>query len=257
MQKNPQKNSQKNTLQSKVALITGAARRIGAEIARELHGAGMHIALHYNASEDEALALSDELNKTRPGSVITLRADLLVPESEELLVKEAVKHWGRLDVLVNNASRFYRTGIGKVTEYAWDDLMSSNVKAPFFLSQAAAPHLAEHEGAIINITDIHAEYPLREYAVYCISKSALLMMTKSLAKELGPRVRVNAVAPGSILWPEGENILSDEEKQKIIQRTSLHRAGKPSDIAKAVLYFVRDADYVTGQVLRIEGGRLL
>ena len=248
---------QKNPLASKVALITGAARRIGAEIARELHANGMNIVLHYNASEGEALQLCDELNQKRASSAIALRADLQVQESEEMLVEQAVKHWGRLDVLVNNASRFYRTSIGKITEYAWDDLMTSNVKAPFFLSQAAAPYLAAQQGAIINITDIHAEHPLRDYAVYCISKSALLMMTKSLAKELGPAVRVNAVSPGSILWPEGENTLSEAEKQKIIERTALQRSGKPLDIAKAVLYFARDADYVTGQVICVDGGRSL
>jgi pteridine reductase len=248
---------QKNPLASKVALITGAARRIGAEIARELHANGMNIVLHYNASEEAALHLSEELNQTRSASVIALRADLLVPESEQLLVDQAVKHWGRLDVLVNNASRFYRTEIGKITEYAWDDLMNSNVKAPFFLSQAAAPALAKQQGCIINITDIHGEHPLRDYAVYCISKGALIMMTKSLAKELAPSVRVNAISPGSILWPEGENTLSDVEKQKIIQQTALQRSGSPLDIAKAVLYLVRDATYVTGQVLSVEGGRTL
>jgi pteridine reductase len=248
---------QKNPLTSKVALITGAARRIGAEIARELHAEGMNIALHYNASEEEALKLSEELNQKRAASVIALRAELQVPESEKVLVEQVVSHWGRLDVLVNNASRFYRTSIGKVTEYAWDDLMNSNIKAPFFLAQAAAAHLGVHHGVIINITDIHADRPLRDYSVYCISKSALVMMTKVLAKELAPKIRVNAVAPGSILWPEGENTLSEEEKQKIIQHTLLQRAGKPTDIAKAVLYLVRDADYITGEVLCVDGGRSL
>ena len=248
---------QKKTLTGKVALITGAARRIGAEIARVLHEEGMNIALHYNASESEAANLTEELNKKRANSVIPLKADLLAPESEKSLVEQAVANWGRLDVLVNNASRFYRTAVGKVTEYAWDDLMSSNLKAPFFLSQAAAPHLAKHHGCIVNIADIHAVRPMSEYSVYCISKSGLLMMTKMLAKELGPDVRVNAVAPGSILWPEGKNSLSDEEKQTIIRRTSLQREGSPLDIAKAVLFFVRDGEYVTGQWLSVDGGRLL
>ncbi len=248
---------QKNPLNSKVALVTGAARRIGAEIARQLHDNGMNIVLHYNASEEEAVKVSEELNKKRNHSAVAIQADLLEPESEKLLVQHAADVWKRLDVLVNNASRFYRTAIGKVTEYAWDDLINSNLKAPFFLAQAAAPILAASQGCIVNITDIHAERPLKDYSVYCISKSGLLMMTKVLAKELGPLVRVNAVAPGAILWPEGKNTLSDVEKQKIIDQTALKREGNPEDIAKAVLFFVRDADYVTGQVMDVDGGRKL
>lgn len=241
----------------KVALITGAARRIGAEIARTLHAAGMNIIIHYNASEEEALECCRQLNKVRDKSVIVLRGDLLLPESEVALVEQAVSTWGRLDVLVNNASRYYRTLIGKVTEYSWDDLMNCNLKAPFFLSQAAAPHLAAVSGNIINITDIRADRPFHEYSVYSISKSGLSMMTKSLAKELAPLVRVNAIAPGPILWPEGENALSDEEKQKIIQSTLLLRPGSPEDIAKAALFLARDANYITGQTLYVDGGRML
>jgi pteridine reductase len=248
---------QKNPLASKVALITGAARRIGAEIARKLHGNGMNIVLHYNASEEEAVSFSEELNKIRDHSAVAIRADLLESESVKLLVQQATEIWHRLDVLVNNASRFYRTSMGKVTEYAWDDLIDSNLKAPFFLAQAAAPILAASQGCIVNITDIHAERPLTDYSVYCISKNGLLTMTKILAKELGPLIRVNAVSPGSILWPEGKNTLSDVEKQKIIEQTALKRGGSPEDIAKAVLFFVRDADYVTGQVLDVDGGRKL
>jgi pteridine reductase len=248
---------QKNPLASKVALITGAARRIGAEVSRTLHHAGMNIVLHYNASEEEAIKLTDELNQKRSNSAVAFRADLQDAESEKLLVKQAVGAWGRLDALVNNASRFYRTTFGKVTEYAWDDLMNSNMKAPFFLAQAAASALAESQGVIINITDIHAERPLRDYSVYCISKSALWMVTKVLAKELGPHVRVNAVAPGPILWPEGENTLLEAEKLKIIDQTLLQRCGGPEDVAKAVLYFVRDANYVTGQMVSVDGGRML
>lgn len=248
---------QKNPLTSKVALITGAARRIGAEISRMLHDEGMNIVLHYNASEEEAIALCEELNQKRKHSAVAIRADLQEQESEKALVQQAEAAWKRLDVLVNNASRFYRTEIGEITEYAWDDLMNSNLKAPFFLSQAAAPFLAANQGCIINITDIHAERPLRDYSIYCISKSGLLMMTKVLAKELGPSVRVNAVAPGAIIWPEGKNVLSEVEKQKIIDSTSLLRHGGPKDIAKAVLFFVRDGEYVTGQVLNVDGGRIL
>jgi len=242
---------------AKVALITGAARRIGAEIARTLHHAGMNIVLHYNASEEEAIHLSEELNQARKNSAMAVRADLLETESENVLVQRSVKIWGRLDALINNASRFYRTPFGKVTEYAWDDLMNSNMKAPFFLAQAAAPVLAAHQGVIINISDIHAKRALRDYSAYCISKSGLNMVTKVLAKELGPLVRVNAIAPGPILWPEGDNSLLLEEKKRIIDKTLLKRSGGPKDIAQAVLFFVQDATYVTGQILSIDGGRMI
>ncbi len=248
---------QKNPLTGKVALITGAARRIGAEIAQTLHREGMNVVLHYNASEEDAVKLSEKLNQVREHSAIAIRADLLEAEVEKSLVQRALKVWGRLDVLVNNASRFYRTTIGEVTEYAWDDLMNSNLKAPFFVSQAAAPLLAANKGCIINITDLHAERPLVDYSVYCLSKSGLMMLTKVLAKELGPDVRVNSVAPGAIMWPEGKNTLTDKEKQKIIERTIMKRAGTADDIARAVLFFVRDADYVTGQMLNVDGGRML
>lgn len=248
---------QKNPLASKVALITGAARRIGAEIARTLHHAGMNIVLHYNASEEDANKLCGQFNQKRDRSAVAIKADLQDQESEKVLIQQAALVWERLDVLVNNASRFYRTSIGKITEYAWDDLMNSNLKAPFFLAQAAAPFIAANEGSIINITDIHAERPLPDYSVYCISKGGLLLMTKVLAKELGPLVRVNAVAPGPIIWAEGENKLSEEDKKKVIDSTALLRPGNPQDIAKAVLFFVRDASYVTGQILSVDGGRLL
>lgn len=248
---------QKNTLNGKAVLITGAARRIGAEIARLLHEFEMNIVLHYNASEEEAIDLCEQLNNEREHSAIAIQADLQGLESEKALIQQAVKAWGRLDVLVNNASRFYRTHFNKITEYAWDDLMNSNLKAPFFLSQAAAPYLAEHHGCIINIGDINAERPLRDYSVYCISKAGMVNLTKVLAKELGPHVRVNAVSPGAVLWPEGENKLTDEEKKMVIERTSLLKHGDPNDIAKAVLFFIKDANYVTGQILNVDGGRLL
>lgn len=248
---------QKTPHSPKVALITGAARRIGAEISRTLHQAGMNIVLHYNASEEAAILLSEQLNQKRKNSAIAIRADLQEAESERVLIQSSVNVWGRLDALINNASRFYRTTFGKVTEYAWDDLMNSNMKAPFFLAQAAAPVLAANEGVIVNITDIHGDRPLRDYSAYCISKSGLNMVTKVLAKELGPLVRVNAIAPGPILWPEGENSLLTEEKQRIIDKTILKRSGGPEDIAQAVLYFVQDAPYVTGQILAIDGGRVL
>ncbi len=239
----------------KVAFITGSARRIGAEIARMLHAAGMNIVLHYHNSKVEAEQLCAELNTVRINSATLIQGDLSLIAKIPNLVNEAEKAWGRLDVLVNNASQFYKTHLGNIEEKAWDDLLTSNVKAPFFLSQSAAPHLKKHQGCIVNITDIHGERPVREYPVYCISKAALIMQTKALAKEMGPDIRVNAVSPGAVAWPEGENSLSNDLKQKIIERIALHRHGEPSDIAKAVLYFVRDGDYVTGQVLSVDGGR--
>lgn len=248
---------QKNSSVPKVALVTGAARRIGAEIARTLHADGMNIVLHYHASAEEAEALCQALNNERANSAALVKGELSLSVTQHYLIDQAVAIWGRLDALINNASRFYSTTVGQVTDDMWDDLMNANVKAPFFLGQAAAPHLAKHEGVIVNITDVHAEYPMRDYSVYCISKSGLLMATKALAKELGPKVRVNAVAPGAILWPEGENTLSETEKDKIIKQTAMSRAGGAADIAKAVRFFVLDAPYVTGQVLNVDGGRTL
>lgn len=244
-------------LAGQVALITGAARRIGAEIAKTLHEVGMNIVLHYYASEEEAMNLYQQLNKKRHHSALVVRAELLDPESGKFLIKQALSAWNRLDVLVNNASRFYKTELGEVTDFEWDDLLNSNLKVPFFLAQAAAPHLRKTKGSIINITDIHGERPLRQYSVYCISKGGLTLMTKALAKEWGPDIRVNAIAPGAVIWPEGENVLSDTEKQNIIDHISLQRIGSAEDIAKAVLFFVRDATYVTGQILAVDGGRML
>lgn len=248
---------QKNPLAEKVALVTGGARRIGAEIVRALHEAGMNIALHYFASEEEATRLCQELNQKRARSAMAFKGELQTSESETALIAEVMSYWERLDVLVNNASRFYRTMMGEITEYAWEDLVNSNLRVPFFLSQAAAPHLKATKGCIVNIADISPERPLRNYSVYCISKGGLMTMTKVLAKELAPDVRVNTVSPGPVLWPEGENTLSDEEKEKIIHLTALKRSGSPQDIAKAVLFFIRDSHFVTGQVLQVEGGLLL
>lgn len=241
-------------LKSKVALITGAARRVGAEITRNLHRAGMNVVLHYNASELEAIKLCDELNEIRANSAVSIQADLQSTDADNIIT-QAKDAWKRLDVLVNNASRYYRTPFGKISDYAWEDLMNSNLRAPFFLSQAAAPYLSREQGCIINIADIQANCPLKDYPVYCISKGALILMTSVLAKELGPHVRVNAVSPGIVLWPEGENKLSEEEKQKIIARTALSREGSPHDIAQTVLFLVRDADYISGQVINVDGGR--
>lgn len=248
---------QENCLAAKVALVTGAARRIGAEIARTLHEVGMNVILHYHTSEDEALSLCQELNEKREQSAYSIHADLSDYESQLNLIRQSVMVWQRLDVLINNASRFYRTPFGKVTLYAWEDLMNSNLKAPFFLAQAAAPFLAEQQGSIVNIIDIHGEHPLRDYSAYCIAKGGLAMTTKVLAKELGPYIRVNGVSPGPVLWPEGENSLSAEEKEKIIYRTALHKPGSSNVIAKTVLFLVRDADYITGHIINVDGGRLL
>jgi len=244
-----------NAPSAKVALVTGAARRIGAEISRTLHDAGMNIIVHYHSSQEDAHRLCEQLNHQRAHSAIAIPALLGEKGSEKILIEKAMAVWGRLDALVNNASRFYRTKIGEVEDAAWDDLMNSNLKSPFFLAEAAAPALSLVQGCIVNITDVHAERSLRDYAVYCISKSGLLMMTRALAKEWGPSVRVNAVAPGAVMWPEGENVMSVVEKNKVIERTALKRHGEPHDIASAVLFFIRDATYVSGQVLNIDGGR--
>lgn len=240
---------------TKVALITGAAQRIGAVIARGLHGAGMNLILHYRSSRAAAQALQEELQAERPESVLLVQSDLLSLAGLPPLVKQAAEAWGRLDVLVNNASTFYRTPVGRITEADWDDLFGTNAKAPLFLAQAAAPYLRAQRGCIVNIADIHGERPLKDYPVYSMAKAALLMLTRALASDLGPEVRVNAVAPGAILWPQRE--IDDVTKQRIISRTFLKRTGCPEDVAKAVLFLVRDADYMSGQVLTLDGGRML
>ncbi|KPK56731.1 MAG: pteridine reductase [Thiotrichales bacterium SG8_50] len=243
-------------LDDKVVLITGAAHRIGATTARMLHAQGMRLVLHYRGSRDAAHVLQEELNARRPESVTLLQADLLAAAGLPKLIQDAAAQWQRLDVLINNASTFYPTPVGTVTEQHWQDLLGTNLKAPFFLSQAAAPHLRKHHGCIVNIVDIHADRPLREYPVYSIAKAGLVMLTKALAAELGPEVRVNAVAPGAILWPEKEE-LDDVAKQRIISRTFLKRQGHPEDIARAALFLIRDAGYMSGQVLTVDGGRSL
>lgn len=241
-------------LSNRVVLITGAAHRIGATTARMLHGEGMNILVHYRNSREAAESLQAELNAIRSDSVHLVQADLHDTANLPTLVEQAIHIWGRLDVLINNASSFYATPIGTVTETHWDDLIGSNLKAPFFLSQAAAPYLRQQQGCIVSIVDIHAERPLKEFPVYSMAKAGLVMLTKSLACELGPEVRVNAVAPGAILWPEN---LGESEKEKIISRTFLKRQGTPDDIARAILYLIRDAGYMSGQVLTVDGGRSL
>jgi len=247
--------SHDNNFAGKVALITGAAHRIGATTARTLHAAGANIALHYRNSAAGAEALQSELHDIRPDSVTLIQGDLLDFTSLPNIVEHAHAAWGRLDLLVNNASTFYPTPVGSVSETEWNDLIGSNLKAPFFLAQAAAPHLKVERGSIVNIVDIHAERPLKEHPVYSMAKAGLVMMTKSLACELGPEVRVNGVAPGAILWPESE--MDHATRTKILERTFLRRQGDPQDIANAVLFLARDAHYTSGHILTVDGGRSL
>ena len=246
---------QTEPLVGKVALITGAAHRIGAVTARTLHAAGANIVLHYRSSRKGAQVLQNELNMIRAESVMLVQSNLLDSGKLVSLAREAHDAWGRLDILINNASSFYPTAVGKVDEEQWNDLLGTNLKAPFFLSQAAAPYLAREKGCIVNIVDIHADRPLKGYPVYSIAKAGLVMLTKALACELGPQVRVNAVAPGAILWPEHD--MDDVTKQRIVSRTFLKRQGEPADIAGAVLFLVREAGYMSGQVLTVDGGRSL
>jgi pteridine reductase len=243
-----------DTLTGKVVLITGAARRVGAVIARRLHAAGARLMLHYRGSEPDAQALQRELNGIRGGSVALVQADLLDAAGLAEIVKNTLARFERIDALVNNASTFYPTPLGEITPAQWDDLIGSNLRAPLFLSQAAAPHLRKTGGAIVNIADIHAERPLKNYVVYSIAKAGLVGLTRSLARELGPEVRVNAVAPGAILWPEDDSF-DAVSRQRIISHTLLRRVGEPDDIARAVYYFIAEAPYVTGQVLAVDGGR--
>jgi pteridine reductase len=237
----------------KVALVTGAARRIGAAIVRALHDDGADIAIHYRGSGEAAAALESELNKKRRKSAMTVQADLLDTFGLQSVIDDVVAWKGRLDVLVNNASSFYPTPPGMITEEHWNDLVGSNFKAPLFLSQAAIPALSEARGCIVNIVDIHAQRPLRNHTVYGPAKAALAMLTRSLAKDLAPDIRVNGVAPGAILWPEDE--MADATKATIVKQIPLERPGDPADIAGCVLYLVRDATYVTGQIIAVDGGR--
>ena len=237
------------------ALVTGAAARIGASIATALHDRGCDLMLHYNSNRTGAEAVAAGLNEVRPGSARILQADLSTPAGVDKLADGVRSAYGRLDVLVNNASRFYPTPVGESLAWQWDDLMNSNLRGPWFLVQALLAELQAAGGSIVNILDVHAERPMRGHAVYCISKAGLAMMTKALARELGPAVRVNGVSPGAILWPENEPAAA--EKQSILGRTALGRLGEPADIASAVAYLALDAPYVTGQILAVDGGRSL
>lgn len=242
-------------MQGKVVLITGGAKRVGAAICRRLHGAGANLLIHYRSSASEAEMLRDELNRLRPESAELIQCDLNQTDRLPELVAAAKQRYGRLDVLINNASSFYPTAVGEIGEKDWQDLIGSNLKAPLFLSQAAAECLRHSHGCIVNITDIHAERPMKSYVVYSIAKAGLVALTKSLAHELGPEVRVNAVAPGPIMWPEEDPTFDDEERRRIIAHTLLKRAGSPDDIARAVAFLIKDAPYVTGTVLPVDGGR--
>ena len=242
-------------LSGKVALITGAAHRIGAEMARQLHQAGMNIALHYRNSKENAETLADQLNAKRPNSVVLIQANLLDTKHLPGVIAAATKPWQRLDVLINNASTFYPTQVSSATEADWDDLIGSNLKAPFFLSQAAANELTKQQGCVVNIVDIHSQRPMKGYPIYSAAKAGLAMLTMSLARELGPEVRVNGVAPGAILWPEHE--MDDSAKDEILNRTALKRQGSPADIARTALFLIKDADYISGQIINVDGGRTL
>lgn len=240
-------------LAGKWALITGAGKRIGARVAKTLHAAGANIVVHYRASAEPANQLTEELNRHRPDSSITVGADLLDTAALPAIVGQIVEQTGRLDILVNNASSFYPTPLGSITEQQWDDLIGTNLKAPLFLCQAAYPYLRDRGGTIVNIVDIHAMRPLRDHTVYGPAKAGLAMLTRTLARDLAPEVRVNGVSPGAILWPEDG--MPDSVKQSVLKQIPMKRAGEPEDIASCILYLVRDADYVTGQIIAVDGGR--
>jgi len=248
-------NQSTQPLKAKVALITGSARRIGAEIARTLHTAGACVVIHYSTSVAAAEDLISELNAIRPGSCLGYQAELGSVESLRNMISEVILLTGGLDILVNNASSFHPTPMGSITEKDWEQLFDSNLKGPLFLSQAAAPYLKASKGCIINMVDIHAQRPLAKHSVYCAAKAGLVMLTQSLAQELGPEVRVNAVAPGIIIWPETDQ--NKATQQDLISRTALKREGMPVEIAQTVLFLAQSATYITGQVIAVDGGRTL
>jgi len=242
------------SLSGKVALVTGGAKRVGAAIVRRLHREGADVMLHYRGSEREANALRSELNAARANSVALVQADLLDLAGLAEIVRNTVNRFDRLDALVNNASTFFPTPVGEMTQATWESLIGTNLRAPLFLSQAAAPHLRKTNGAIVNITDIHAERPLKNYVIYSIAKAGLAGLTRSLARELGPEVRVNGVAPGPIAWPE-DGSFDEVARQRVISNTILKRTGDPDDIAGAVYFLIAEAPYVTGQIMAVDGGR--
>lgn len=242
---------------NKVVLITGGAKRVGAAITRALHQQGANVMLHYHTSQQEAETLQAELNQTRADSVAIMQANLLQTADLPKLIQATLQQFGRLDALVNNASSYYATPLGGISEAQWDELTGSNLKAPLFLSQAAADALFASQGCIVNITDMHIERPKKHYIIYSAAKAGLVNLTKSLAQELAPNVRVNAVAPGPVLWPEDNQEFDENYRQQVVNQTLLKRTGEPEDIAKAVKFLVYDAPFITGHVLAVDGGRHL
>lgn len=242
-------------MRGKIVLVTGGARRVGAAICRRLHAQGANLVVHHRSSVEEARSLQAELNQIRPGSVALAQADLLDIERLPELVAETMAHFGKFDALINNASSFFPTPMGEITEQLWDDLLGSNLKAPLFLSQAAAPQLKKQFGCIVNIVDIHSEWPLKNYVIYNAAKGGLAALTRSLALELAPEVRVNGISPGPILWPEAGEWADETSRQHIIGRTLLKRMGEPDDIAKTAAFLIADAPYITGQIIAVDGGR--
>lgn len=242
-------------VQGKVMLVTGGSKRVGASICRRLHAAGATIALHYRTSKSEAVALRDELNELRPESAVAFSADLLDLAALPKLVEQVIARFGRLDALVNNASSFYATPLADVDESQWHDLLGTNLRAPLFLAQAAADELRRQHGCIVNIVDIHAERPMQGHLLYSVAKAGLVALTRALAQEMAPQVRVNAVAPGVILWPDSHDWDDEVQRRKIVAHTLLKREGEPDDIARTVAFLIQDAPYITGQVISVDGGR--
>ncbi|MEN1727050.1 MAG: pteridine reductase [Pseudomonadota bacterium] len=239
----------------KVAIVTGAAKRIGATIVEQLHARGLNVLVHCRGSKAEAEALAERFNAIRPDSVQLHQADLSDPEAPDRIIQAALSHFGRIDLLINNASAFYPNEVADATPAMWDDLMASNMRAPYFLSKAAQPHLDRRGGSIVNLVDIHAMVPLANHTIYCQAKAGLIMQTKAMAKDLAPTIRVNAVAPGAILWPENKD--TAQAADATLSKVPLGHLGRPEDIAGAVLFFALDAPYVTGQILAVDGGRTL
>lgn len=242
-------------LQHKTVLVTGGARRVGAAICRRLHAAGANVVIHYRASVADARVLAKSLNSTRAGSAACVKGDLLDAKTPRALVAACLAEFGRLDALVNSASSFYPTPVGRMNERAWHDLIGTNLKAPLFMAQAAAAELKKRRGCVVNIVDIHAEFPLKDYVIYSIAKGGLAALTRSLARELAPAVRVNGVSPGPILWPNSAIWKSAKTRKNIVDRTLLKRVGEPDDIARTVEFLIAGAPYVTGQIIAVDGGR--
>lgn len=242
-------------MQGKVVLVTGGAKRVGAAICRVLHAAGANIAMHYRSSMREATALRDELNALRDESVFCVQGDLLEIHTLPDLLEQVIHRFGHLDALINNASSFYATPLEGIDQQQWHDLLGTNLKAPLFLAQAAHAELRRRHGAIVNIVDIHAERPMHGHMLYSVAKAGLVALTKGLAQEMAPQVRVNAVAPGVIIWPEAGDWDDPEERRKIVAHTLLKREGEPNDIARTVKFLLSDAPYITGQVIAVDGGR--